>query len=118
LIGGFEIGGLAGVMLAAAAHRIPVVIDGFISGAAALIATALAPELKGYLISAHASVEKGHHLMLSHLGLKPLLNLDMRLGEGTGAALGIFLAETATRILSEMSTFAEAGVSEKDKTSH
>jgi nicotinate-nucleotide--dimethylbenzimidazole phosphoribosyltransferase len=117
-VGGFEIGGLAGVMLAAAAHRIPVVIDGFISGAAALIATALAPGLKGYLISAHASVEKGHHLMLSHLGLKPLLDLDMRLGEGTGAALGIFLAETATRILSEMSTFAEAGVSEKDKTSH
>jgi len=117
-VGGFEIGGLAGVMLAAAAHRIPVVIDGFISGAAALIATALAPGLKDCLISAHASVEKGHRLMLSHLGLKPLLDLDMRLGEGTGAALGIFLAETATRILSEMSTFAEAGVSEKDKTSH
>ena len=117
-VGGFEIGGLAGVMLAAAAHRIPVVIDGFISGAAALIATALAPGLKDCLISAHVSAEAGHRLLLNHLGLKPLLDLDMRLGEGTGAALGIFLAETATRILSEMSTFADAGVSEKDKASH
>jgi nicotinate-nucleotide--dimethylbenzimidazole phosphoribosyltransferase len=117
-VGGFEIGGLAGLMLAAASHRIPVVIDGFISGAAALIATALAPLLKDCLISAHASVEKGHRLMLTHLGLKPLLDLDMRLGEGTGAALGISLVETATRILSEMSTFDEAGISEKDKMSH
>ena len=117
-VGGFEIGGLAGVMLAAAAHRIPVVIDGFIAGAAALIATALAPGLKDFLIAAHVSAEAGHRLLLSHLRLKPLLDLDMRLGEGTGAALGIFLAETATRILSEMSTFADAGVSEKDKASH
>ncbi|MBA7495781.1 Nicotinate-nucleotide--dimethylbenzimidazole phosphoribosyltransferase [subsurface metagenome] len=117
-VGGFEIGGLAGVMLAAAAHRIPVVVDGFISGAAALIATALSPRLKDFLIAAHVSAEAGHRLLLEHLGLKPLLDLDMRLGEGTGAALGIFLAETAARILSEMSTFAEAGVSERDKTSH
>jgi nicotinate-nucleotide--dimethylbenzimidazole phosphoribosyltransferase len=112
-VGGFEIGGLAGVMLGAAAHRIPVVIDGFISGAAALIATTLAPQLKGYLIAAHVSAEAGHQLLLKHLGLTPLLNLEMRLGEGTGAALGIFLAEAAARILSEMATFAEASVSER-----
>jgi nicotinate-nucleotide--dimethylbenzimidazole phosphoribosyltransferase len=112
-VGGFEIGGLAGVMLGAAAHRIPVVIDGFISGAAALIATALAPQLKGYLIAAHVSAEAGHRLLLTHLGLTPLLDLGMRLGEGTGAALGIFLAEAAARILSEMATFAEASVSER-----
>ncbi len=112
-VGGFEIGGLAGVMLAAAAHRIPVVIDGFISGAAALIATALAPGLKDFLIAAHVSAESGHRILLKHLGLKPLLDLGMRLGEGTGAALGIFLAEASVRILAEMATFNEAGVSEK-----
>jgi len=112
-VGGFEIGGLAGVMLGAAVNRIPVVIDGFISGAAALIATALAPALKDYLIAAHLSAEPGHCLLLDYLGLSPLLNLDMRLGEGTGAALGIFLAETASRILMEMATFAGAGISER-----
>ncbi|MFC1977150.1 nicotinate-nucleotide--dimethylbenzimidazole phosphoribosyltransferase [Chloroflexota bacterium] len=114
-VGGFEIGGLVGVMLAAAAHRIPVVIDGFISGAAALIAVALAPALREFLIAAHVSVEAGHQVLLNHLGFKPLLDLDMRLGEGTGAALGIFLSETAARVLAEMSTFAEAGVSEKSE---
>jgi nicotinate-nucleotide--dimethylbenzimidazole phosphoribosyltransferase len=114
-VGGFEIGGLVGVMLGAVAKRIPVVIDGFISGAAALIATALSPGLKDYLIAAHLSAEPGHRVLLEHLGLKPLLNLNMHLGEGTGAALGIFLAETATRILTEMATFAEAGVSEGDE---
>ena len=113
-VGGFEIGGLVGVMLGAAAHRIPVVIDGFISGAAALIATALAPRLKDSLIAAHLSAEAGHRLLLQHIGLKPLLDLNMRLGEGTGAALGIFLAEAAAGILSEMATFAEAGVSEEE----
>ena len=116
-VGGFEIGGLAGVMLGAAAHRIPVVIDGFISGAAALIATALSPGLKDFLIAAHVSAEAGHGLLLRHLGLKPLLDLGMRLGEGTGATLGIFLAEAAARILAEMATFAEAGVSEKSSDS-
>jgi len=115
-VGGFEIGGLAGVMLGAAARHIPVVIDGFISGAAALIATALAPEVKDYIIAAHVSAEAGHPAMLEHMGLKPLLNLDMRLGEGTGAALGIFIAEAAARTLNEMATFAEAGVSEGDGT--
>jgi nicotinate-nucleotide--dimethylbenzimidazole phosphoribosyltransferase len=114
-VGGFEIGGLVGVMLGAAVRRIPVVIDGFISGAAALIATALSPGLKSYLIAAHLSAEPGHRILLEDLGLKPLLSLDMRLGEGTGAALGIFLAETAAGILNEMATFGEAGVSEGDK---
>ncbi len=113
-VGGFEIGGLAGVMLGAAAHRVPVVIDGFISGAAALIATGLCPRMKDYIIASHLSVEAGHRVMLKHMGLKPLLDLDLRLGEGTGAALGIFLAEAATRILSEMATFSEAGVSEAE----
>jgi nicotinate-nucleotide--dimethylbenzimidazole phosphoribosyltransferase len=112
-VGGFEIGGLVGVMLAAAAHRVPVAIDGFISGAAALIATRLSAQLKDYLIAAHVSAEAGHRSLLKYLGLRPLLDLDMRLGEGTGAALGIFLSETAARILSEMSTFAEAEVSER-----
>ena len=101
-------------MLGAAARRVPVVIDGFISGAAAVIAAALAPRVKDYLIAAHASAEAGHPLMLKHLGLKPLLNLEMRLGEGTGAALGIIIVEAAVRTLNEMATFAEAGVSEGD----
>jgi nicotinate-nucleotide--dimethylbenzimidazole phosphoribosyltransferase len=117
-VGGFEIGGLAGVMLGAAARRIPVVIDGFISGAAALIAMALAPQLKDYIIAAHVSAEAGHSAMLKHMGLKPLLSLDMRLGEGTGAALGIFLVEAAVRTLNEMATFAEAGVSEGGQVIH
>jgi nicotinate-nucleotide--dimethylbenzimidazole phosphoribosyltransferase len=112
-VGGFEIGGIAGVILAGARYQIPVVIDGFISGAAALIATSLSPEVKPYLIASHQSVEQGHKIILDHLGLKPLLNLDLRLGEGTGAALGIFLVEAAVRILNEMATFAEARVSEK-----
>ena len=115
-VGGFEIGGLVGVMLAAAAHRTPVVIDGFISGAAALIAAALSPRLKAFLIAAHVSAETGHPTLLEYLGLKPLLSLGMRLGEGTGATLGIFLAEAATRILAEMSTFTEAGVSERNES--
>jgi nicotinate-nucleotide--dimethylbenzimidazole phosphoribosyltransferase len=112
-VGGFEIGGIAGVILAGARYRIPVVIDGFISGAAALIATSLAPQVKPYLISAHQSVEQGHKIILEYLGLKPLLNLDLRLGEGTGAALGIFLVEASLKVLNEMATFAEASVSEK-----
>ena len=113
-VGGFEIGGLAGVILAGAARRIPVVIDGFISGAAALIAIGLSPQAKDYIIAAHLSAEAGHKLLLDFLGLKPLLNLNMRLGEGTGAALGISLAEAAVRTLNEMATFAEAGVAEAE----
>jgi nicotinate-nucleotide--dimethylbenzimidazole phosphoribosyltransferase len=113
-VGGFEIGGIAGVILAGAKHGVPVVIDGFISGAAALIAAGLSPLVKPYLIASHQSVEKGHKILMDHIGLKPLLNLDLRLGEGTGAALGIFLAEASVKILNEMATFAEAGVSEKN----
>lgn len=116
-VGGFEIGGLVGVILAAAAHRIPVVIDGFISGAAALTAVGFSPMTKEYLIAAHTSAEAGHQVLLNHLGLAPLLDLDMRLGEGTGAALGIFLAEAAVKILKEMATFSDAGVSEADSPS-
>jgi nicotinate-nucleotide--dimethylbenzimidazole phosphoribosyltransferase len=112
-VGGFEIAGLAGVIIGGAAHRIPVVIDGFISGAAALIAAGLVPEVKPYLIAAHQSVEIGHRVMLNQLGLKPLLNLNLRLGEGTGAVLAFHLIEAAVRILNEMATFAEAGVSDK-----
>jgi nicotinate-nucleotide--dimethylbenzimidazole phosphoribosyltransferase len=113
-IGGLEIGGLAGVILGAAANRVPVMIDGFISGAAALIAGGLCPQCKDYMIPGHVSVEPGHRILLAHLGLKPLLSLDMRLGEGTGGALGMMVAEAACRTLSEMATFAEAGVSEKE----
>jgi len=112
-VGGFEIGGIVGLILAGARYRIPVVIDGFISGAAALIAASLSPQVKPYLIASHQSAEPGHIRILEHLGLMPLLNLNMRLGEGTGAALGIFLVEASLKILNEMATFAEAGVSEK-----
>jgi len=112
-VGGFEIGGIVGLILAGARYRIPVVIDGFISGAAALVATSLSPQVRPYLIASHQSAEPGHRRILEHLGLIPLLNLNMRLGEGTGAALGIFLIEASLKILNEMATFAEAGVSEK-----
>lgn len=112
-LGGFEIGGMAGVMLGAAAHRRPVVVDGFISTAAAMIAVAIAPQVRSYLIAAHRSQEPGHQVMLAWLGLVPLMDLDMRLGEGTGAALGISLVEAACKILNEMATFAEAGVSDR-----
>lgn len=113
-VGGFEIGGLAGVMIGAASRNTPVMVDGYISTAAALIAVSLAPECRQSLISAHCSQEKGHGLMLQWLGLKPLLELDMRLGEGTGAVLGISMAEAACKLLSEMATFGEAGVRNKE----
>jgi len=113
-VGGFEIGGLAGVILGAASQHVPVMMDGFISTAAAMIAVTLAPQCKEYLIAAHRSKENGHALMLEWLGVKPLLDLDLRLGEGTGAALGISMAEAACKILSEMATFGEAGVSQKE----
>jgi len=92
---------------------VPVVVDGFISTAAAMIAVGMAPSVRDYLISAHQSVEIGHQVMLKHLKLKPVLDLDLRLGEGTGAALAFHLLEASTRILREMATFGEAGVSEK-----
>lgn len=112
-VGGFEIGGLAGAILAAAFHRKPVVIDGFISGAAAMIAVSLAPAARAYLIAGHVSEERGHRLMLEWLQLRPVLDLNLRLGEGTGAVLAMMLVEAACRLLSEMATFDEAGVSEK-----
>ncbi|MCL5070077.1 MAG: nicotinate-nucleotide--dimethylbenzimidazole phosphoribosyltransferase [Actinobacteria bacterium] len=112
-IGGFEIGGIAGVILGCAARHVPVVIDGFISGAGALIAESIAPKCREYMIASHSSVEKGHKIMLEKLGLKPLFNFDMRLGEGTGAALGINIAEASMKILNKMATFGEAGVSQK-----
>jgi len=114
-IGGFEIGGIAGVILGCAANKIPVVIDGFISGAGALIAAAIAPDSKNFMIASHSSVEKGHRIVLEKLRLKPLFNFDMRLGEGTGAALGINIAEASVKILNEMATFNQAGVSEKNE---
>ena len=113
-VGGFEIGGLAGVMIGAASKHVPVMVDGFISTAAAMIAVTLAPECRQYLIAAHRSKENGHALMLEWLGIKPLLDFDLRLGEGTGAALGISMAEAACKVLSEMATFGEAGVSERE----
>lgn len=112
-VGGFEIAGLAGVILGAASHRVPVVVDGFISGAAALIAAGMVPEIKPYLIASHQSVEIGHRTIWQKLGLCPLLDLKMCLGEGTGAVLAFHLIEAATRILDEMVTFADAGVSAK-----
>jgi len=114
-LGGFEIGGIAGLILGGALKRIPVVIDGFISGAGALIAYKIEPKVKDYLIASHCSEEKGHHIILEYLGLKPILNLDMRLGEGTGAALGISIVEAAIKILTQMATFEDAGVSKRDK---
>jgi nicotinate-nucleotide--dimethylbenzimidazole phosphoribosyltransferase len=113
-VGGLEIGGLAGLMLGAAAARIPVVLDGFIAGAAALIAVGLQPRCKDYLIASHRSVERGHQAILDHLGLKPLFDLDLRLGEGTGACLGMSLVFSAIKIFTEMATFDEAGVSERN----
>lgn len=112
-VGGFEIGGLSGIILASAANKIPVVIDGFISTAAALIAYKIEPKVKDYMIAAHCSVERGHRIALNFLGLRPLLDLDMRLGEGSGAALGISIAEAAIKILTEMATFEGAGVSKE-----
>jgi len=112
-VGGLEIAGLAGLILGAAAERVPVVLDGFIAGAAALIAVGLQPRCREYLIASHRSVERGHVAIFDHLGLKPLLDLDLRLGEGTGACLGMSLVCAALKIYSEMATFGEAGVSEK-----
>lgn len=114
-VGGYEIAGIAGLVLGAALHRIPVVIDGFISTAGALIAAEINPLVKDYIIAAHQSVEIGHRKMLEHLEQVPLLDLNLRLGEGTGAALGMSLIEAGVKILGEMATFADAGVAEKSE---
>ena len=111
-VGGFEIGGIAGMIIGAAANHIPVVIDGFISGAGALLAVKLQPRVREYLVAAHISAESSHGVMLEEMGLVPLLDLGLRLGEGTGAALGISLVEAAVKILNEMATFSEADVSQ------
>ena len=112
-VGGYEIGVLAGVILGGAFATRPVVLDGFISGAAALIANRLCPTASDYMIAAHQSAESGHRVVLEHLGLRPLLYLDMRLGEGTGAALAMPLIESAAACLSDMVTFEEASVSNR-----
>ncbi|ETX04325.1 MAG: nicotinate-nucleotide--dimethylbenzimidazole phosphoribosyltransferase [Candidatus Entotheonella gemina] len=112
-VGGLEIAGLVGIILGAAASRIAVLIDGFIASTAALLAVAFNPAVKPYLLATHQSVEIGHRVILNELGLKPLFDLGLRLGEGSGAALAFHLLEAAVRILNEMATFAEAGVSGK-----
>jgi nicotinate-nucleotide--dimethylbenzimidazole phosphoribosyltransferase len=111
-LGGLEIAGLAGLTLGAAARRVPVLVDGFITGAAALAAARLCPPAAGYLVASHCSVEPGHRRILDALQLAPLLELELRLGEGTGAALAIPIASAAIRILREMATFEDAGVSD------
>ncbi len=111
-VGGFEIAGIAGLVLGAAALKKPIIIDGFISTAGALLAGRLAPKSKEYMIAAHRSVEKGQVAALADLGKEPLLDLQFRLGEGTGAAVAMNLVEGAVAILTEMATFSEAAVSE------
>jgi nicotinate-nucleotide--dimethylbenzimidazole phosphoribosyltransferase len=111
-LGGFEIAGLAGVVLGAAAARVPVIVDGFISSTAALVAARLDPRAAGFCIPSHRSVEVGHRLVLKALGLQPLFDLDLRLGEGTGAALAMPLCDAALHVLHEMATFSSAGVSD------
>ncbi len=109
-VGGLEIGGITGLILGAAAHRMPVLVDGFISTAAALAAVRLCHECVDYILPSHVSIEIGHQVVLDELGLVPLFDLQMRLGEGTGAALSMSIIEASARILSEMATFESAGV--------
>lgn len=116
-IGGAEIGGIAGLVLGAATNKIPVVIDGFISTAGALIAYLIEPKTRDYMFAAHRSHEVGHTALLDRIGLSPILDLDMRLGEGTGAALAIMLIEAGLKIYKEMATFQEAAVAEKSQNS-
>lgn len=114
-VGGFEIGAIAGLCLAGARYRIPVVVDGFISTAGALLAVKLKPEVCEYLLCAHKSVEPGHIAMMKEIGCDPLVDLGFRLGEGTGAAVAIGLVEAGVKIINEMATFGDAGVSDADK---
>jgi nicotinate-nucleotide--dimethylbenzimidazole phosphoribosyltransferase len=113
-VGGLEIAGLAGVILQAAEMRRPVIIDGFISGAAALTAAAIDSAARDYMVASHRSHEQGHRAVLEKLNLQALLELDLRLGEGTGAALALPLVRAAVRLLNDMATFDEAGVSDKE----
>ena len=112
-VGGLDIAGLTGVVIGAAAAGLPVIVDGFISAAAALVAVELVPQVRPYLIASHRSVEIGHMAICDHLGLEPLLDLHMRLGEGSGAVLAFHLVDAAAAILNEMATFDEAGVSDQ-----
>jgi nicotinate-nucleotide--dimethylbenzimidazole phosphoribosyltransferase len=110
-VGGLEIAALVGAILAGAEAKVPVVLDGFITGAAALVAAAAAPASVAWMIASHRSAERGHRIVLEYLGLEPLLDLELRLGEGTGAALALPIIRGATTILVEMATFDQAGVS-------
>jgi nicotinate-nucleotide--dimethylbenzimidazole phosphoribosyltransferase len=113
-VGGAEIGVMAGIVLGAAANRLPVVADGFISTAAAALALTLQPYTRDYLFNGHRSAERGHTALIDFIGEQPLLDLSMRLGEGTGAALAMHLIEAGARLLGEMATFADAGVSNRE----
>ncbi len=117
-VGGLEIAGLVGVVLGAAVRRIPILIDGFIATAAALLAVEICPAARNYLIAAHRSVEVGHRAALERLELEPLFALDLRLGEGTGAALALPILDAALALLDEMATFEEAGVAGQHSTSN
>ena len=112
-IGGLEIGGISGLILGCARYRLPVLVDGLIATAGALVAAALAPRVREYMIAAHTSVEVGQHVAWRFLGQTPLVDLHLRLGEGTGAALAMPLLEAALRVYNEMATFETAGVSER-----
>ncbi|MCK5492261.1 MAG: nicotinate-nucleotide--dimethylbenzimidazole phosphoribosyltransferase [Candidatus Omnitrophica bacterium] len=114
-VGGFEIGGLAGIIFAAASRRIPIIVDGFISSAAALIAYKIEPKAADYMIASHSSVEKGHIGVWNYLGLEPILDLNLRLGEGTGAALAMSIVDAGVKILNEMTTFGQANVSDQSE---
>lgn len=110
-VGGFEIGGMAGVLIGAASARVPVFLDGFVSSSAALVASEICPKSVDFMVASHLSVEPGHEWALAHLGFAPVLDLKMRLGEGTGAVLAIDIADASCKILAEMATFDSAGVS-------
>ncbi len=111
-VGGLEIAGLVGVFLACAVNRVPAVVDGFISAAAALVASRMHHGLRDYMFASHLSEEPGHRLMLELIGIRPILHMKMRLGEGTGAALAMNIIEASLKILREMATFSSAGVSD------
>lgn len=113
-VGGAEIGVMVGIVLGAAANHLPVVADGFISTTAAALAVALQPNARDYLFNGHRSAERGHAALIDFIGEQPVLDLSMRLGEGTGAALAMHLLDAAAKLLSEMATFADAGVSNKE----
>ena len=114
-VGGLEIGGIAGLILGCASRRLPVLVDGHIATAAALVAAACNPLVKDYMIASHASVEVGQHVAWRFMGQVPLMDLQLRLGEGTGAVLAMHLVESAVRIYTDMATFDQAGVSDRDR---